>query len=178
MMMLTEEKIQDSLSKSEAHVYQYLKAACGQKNGSIKKSMKDIGDKLGLSEATVHRAIRKLRKAGVIGVIPSMEKAESNEIIYYGIPDPDKQVKDIMKLFGELSGNVNRFETILQAKDQEIDRHIRDKDLMYEKIDQLENEITELRKGRNVDTAGIDPSRIVETRPLDNGLTAYIVKND
>lgn len=170
--MLTENKMSEILSKSENTVYSYIKKECLEKDGTLKKSMKDIGDVLGLSEATVHRAVRKLRKQGVIGIIPSMEKAESNEIVYYGIPDPEKQVNDIFKMIGELNSNANRFESILKAKDQENEQLKRDKELLYERIDQLELELKQAR----AENSGIDYSKVISSQPLDDGTTAYIVK--
>lgn len=172
MMMLTEDKVLENLSKSESTVYSYIKQECEAKGGSLKQSMKDIGDALGLSEATVHRAVRKLRKQGVIGIIPSMEKAESNEIVYYGIPDPEQQVNDIFKMIGNLNANANRFESILKAKDQEIERYKRDKEKLYERIDQLEVELKQARVGKT----GIDFSKVISSQPLDDETTAYIIK--
>lgn len=170
--MLTENKMLEILSKSENTVYSYIREECREKGGSLKKSMKDIGDALGLSEATVHRAVRKLRKQGVIGIIPSMEKAESNEIVYYGIPNPEEQVNDIFKMIGDLSSNANRFESILKAKDTEIDQLKRDKEMLYERIDQLE---MELKHSRTMQT-GFDAGNVISSQPLDDGTTAYIVK--
>lgn len=170
-MLMTEEKILEMLSKSENTVYEYIKDQC--RNGdTLKESMKNIGDKLGLSEATVHRAVRKLRKQGIIGIVPSMEKAESNEILYYGIPDPDKQVGDIFKMIGELSSSANRFETILKTKNQTIETLTLEKQTLYRQIDQLK---VELKKAR---AAGFNKDNIVSSQPLDDGTTAYIVKTN
>ena len=170
-MLMTEEKILEMLSKSENTVYEYIKDQC--RNGdTLKESMKNIGDKLGLSEATVHRAVRKLRKQGIIGIVPSMEKAESNEILYYGIPDPDKQVGDIFKMIGELSSSANRFETILKTKNQTIETLTLEKQTLYRQIDQLK---VELKKAR---AAEFNKDNIVSSQPLDDGTTAYIVKTN
>ena len=167
--MLTEKNITDLLSQSEANVYHYIKDKCEANDGSLKQSMKVIGKHLGLSEATVHRAVRKLKKQGVIGIVPSSEKADSNEIIYYGLPDANKQVGDIFKMIGELSSSANRFEAILKSKDDIIDQLKRDKEDLYEKIDRLE---TQLKHG-----SGFDENKIISSQPLGDGTTAYIVKN-
>lgn len=171
-MLMTEEKILEMLSKSENTVYEYIKSQCDNGNKALKESMKNIGDKLGLSEATVHRAVRKLRKQGIIGIVPSMEKAESNEILYYGIPDPDKQVGDIFKMIGELSSSANRFETILKTKNQAIETLTLEKQTLYRQIDQLK---VELKKAR---AAGFNKNDIISSQPLDDGTTAYIVKTN
>lgn len=168
--LITEEMVQNLLSKSELTVYEYIQTKAGEPGGSIKESMKDIGNHLGLSEATVHRAVRKLRKQGVIGIVPSMEKAESNEIIYYGLPDPTKQVGDIFKMISELNSSANRFEAILQNKDHQIEQLKREKEMLYERIEQLELEL-------NQANTGFDVSKILSSQPLDDGTTAYIVKN-
>lgn len=172
-MMLTEEKVTELLSKSENEVYEYIKRASQSQGGKLKESMKDIGGHLSLSEATVHRAIRKLRKNGVIGIVPSMEKAESNEIVYYGIPDPHQQLTDMFKMIGELSSSSNRFQSVLQAKETENEQLMRDKEMLYERIDQLEMELRQLR----AEKTGFDKERIISSQSLDDGTTAYIVKN-
>lgn len=171
--MMTEEEIAKLLSKSENAVYEYIKQESELRGGSIKESMKEMGNRLGLSEATVHRTVRKLRKQGVIGIVPSMEKAESNEIVYYGIPDPDKQVNDIFKMIGELSSSANRFEAVLHVKEQQIEHLVREKEMLYKRISQLE---TELKQSRAQKT-GLDDLRIISSQPLDDETTAYIIKN-
>ena len=173
--MLAEEQVLEMLSKSEITVYEYIKQESQKRRGSIKESMKQIGDKLGLSEATVHRAIRKLRKQGVIAIVPSMEKAESNEIVYYGIPDPEKQVHDIFKMIGELSSSANRFEAILKSKDEQIERLELEKELLYQRINQLEIELKKVKAGKLL---GLDESKIISVQPLDDGTVAYIIKTD
>jgi DNA-binding PadR family transcriptional regulator len=168
-MTMTEKSILEMLSKSEITVYEYIKKQSELLKGSLRESMATIGENISLSEATVHRAIRKLRKEGVIGIVSSMEKAEPNEIVYFGIPDPDKQVGDIFTMIQELSSSAKRFETILLAKDRQIEQLKRDKELLYEHIDRLE---LELKKSRP-----FEPSQLISTQPLDDGTTAYIVRN-
>lgn len=172
--MLTEKDLLGLLSKSEVTVYEYIKAMCEQNNGKLKQSMSDIGESLGgLSEATVHRTVRKLRKEGIIGINSSVEKAEPNEIVYYGIPDPDQQVNQILDTIKQLNGMSERFETILAAKDRTIEQSKRDKELMLEQIDRLELEIERLRGGHP-----FDPARIISYESLEDGTTAYLVRDD
>lgn len=171
--MLTEDQVLEMLSKSEVTVYEYIKNESEKNDGSLKESMKEIGNHLDLSEATVHRAIRKLRKQGIIGIVPSVEKAESNEIIYYGIPDPEQQVGDIFKMIGELSSASNRFEAILASKEQQVDQLKRDKEMLHERIEELE---VELKKQYTANT-GFNPDKIISSQSLGDGTTAYIVKN-
>ncbi len=171
-MSLGEDSILEMLSKSELIVYDYIKRK-SESGDSIKESMKQIGDTLGVSEATVHRAIRKLRKQGIIGIIPSVEKAESNEIIFYGIPDPDQQVSDIFSMIGELNSSANRFEAVLKVKDQKIEQLTREKEMLIKRIDELEANLSKVIAQKS----GIDESKIISSQPLNDGTTAYIVKN-
>lgn len=179
--MLTEEKVIEMLSKSEVMIYEYIKKQAEANGGSMKESMKDIGkDSMGdgrvLSEATVHRAIRKLRKQGIIGIVPSVEKAEANEIVYFGVPEPDKQATDIFKMIGELSSSANRFEAILKAKETENDQLMRDKEILYERIDQLEMKLKQVQESDDVIV--FSKTQIVSSQLLEDGITAYIVKTE
>ncbi|PVC75152.1 hypothetical protein C2I27_03715 [Priestia megaterium] len=168
--MMTEQNVLEMLSKSEAHVYTYIKEESQKNGGAIKESMKQIGERLGSSEATVHRAVSKLRKQGIIGVVPSMDKAESNEIVYYGIPDPKQQVGDIFNMISELNSSKNRFEAILESKDQQLEQHAREKELLYTRIGELEEKLKALQQ--------FDKGEIISSRDLGDGTTAYIIKNN
>lgn len=173
-MMLNEQRVLETLSKSEVAVYDYLKEESSKRGGSVKESMKYIGEILQTSEATVHRAIRKLRKQGIIGIVPSMEKAESNEIIFYGIPDEKEQVNDIFKMVGQLSSNVNRFEEILKGKERKIEQLNREKELLYEEIDKLR---MELKQKEQTHAYSFEFGDIISSQELDDGTTAYIIQN-
>jgi len=174
MSKMTEENVLELLSKSEKSVYEYIKQKAETNSArSVKESMKEIGNQLELSEATVHRAIKKLRKNGIISIVPSVEKAESNEIVYYGVPDAEKQVGDIFSMIGELSASASRFEAILASKDLEIEKLQRENALLYADIDQVNKEVRELRAAQ----VGIDSSKIISSQPLPDGTTAYIVKD-
>lgn len=173
-MVSTEEDILELLSKSERTVYMYIKEKAEKGVRIIKESMKEIGDKLGVSEATVHRSLRKLRKQGVIGIIPSAEKSESNEIVYYGIPDPLKQAHDIFEMIHQLNLNAKRFEEILKMKDNKISQLMRDKETLYARIDELEQELALLR----AQSKGFDGYNIVSSQPLDDGTIAVILRKN
>lgn len=167
--MATEQSILGTLSKSELSVYEYIKGNCQSNDGTLKESMADIGSKVDVSEATVHRAVSKLRKQGVIGIESSMEKAEPNKIIYFGIPDPEKEVGDFFSMIQEISANANRFKAILEAKEREIRQHQMDKDRLYEMIDRYEQELRQ--------QTPFDPARILSSQSLEDGTTAYIVRD-
>lgn len=167
--MMTEKSLLEMLSKSEQTVYKYIKEQCELLGGSLKEPFSSIGKRLDMSQATVHRAVKKLRQQGIIGVVSSEDKTEANEIIFYGIPAPDKQVGDIFSMIQQLSDSAKRFEKILESKDMTISALKRDKELLYERIDRLE---VDARRG-----APFDPDRIVSSQSLEDGTTAYIVRD-
>ncbi|WP_067923929.1 hypothetical protein [Alicyclobacillus shizuokensis] len=121
--MSSESVILELLSAGEQKVYEFLK-----RHKRLKMSMEDIGKAIGeetgekVSEATVHRAVRKLYKEGIIGIIASKEKADPNEIIYYGIPDAEQEVNHIIDMVNMLNQHTSRFQQILAKKEQEVER--------------------------------------------------------
>lgn len=172
-MMFTEEKVLASLSENEEKVYNYIKTkAESNADNSLKESMRKISGQLGISEATVHRAVQKLRTNGVIEIVPSREKTESNEIVFYGIPEPEEQVGDIFKMAGLLNSGVKRFETILQNLTEENKRLGNENKELHERISQLQAELKKAPAAQ----AGIDTTKIIQTQPLKDGTIVYIVK--
>lgn len=166
-MGLSENSVLEMLSESEKAVFHYIKEEAQKGNSRIQESMRRIGEKLDLSEATVHRAVRKLRKQGVIGIVPSIEKAESNVLVYFGVPDPDKQAQDIFKMISQLSSNANRFETMLESKNQEIEQLKRDKAALYDEIAGLKERLK---------LGNIEESKVISSQPLGDGTVAYIIQ--
>ena len=61
--------------------------ASASQNGVIKKSMAEIGADIGVSNATVCRAIRTLVAVGVIEVVPGEKVNEPNTTTYLGSTD-------------------------------------------------------------------------------------------
>lgn len=177
--------IDQLLSKGEQTVYEYIRTQA-QERGSIKESMSVMADKLGTSEATVHRAIRKLYKEGIIGIVPSKEKAESNEILFYGFPDEEQQVDEILEMVTRLNMNVNRFQTILAKKDQELEQLKRDKKAAYKQIDDLREQLKQLDQTittqqqtiETLQTGGelFSQGKVVSSTPLGDGKFALIVQ--
>lgn len=135
------------LSKSEHKVHDYIQKKSSK--GSVKESMEQIAEHLGISNATVHRAIRKLKEEGIISVVPTSEKTEANEIFYHGYPDPKDQVKEIMKLVNRLNLSAKRFQTMLEKKDAEIELLKKEKRMLYEEIDMLNQKIREMEREMN-----------------------------
>jgi DNA-binding Lrp family transcriptional regulator len=126
------------LTKSELAVYEYLKERA-ETTGSneISESNRDIGKKINLSEATVHRALRKLRKLGIVGIIPSEGRAQSNTIVFHGIHDETEDIDDIFNMVSQLNSSVNRFQHVLMAKNNEIMKLQNDLHEAYEHIREL-----------------------------------------
>ncbi|KAF2421623.1 hypothetical protein B6K89_20725 [Bacillus subtilis] len=172
-MMFTEEKVLASLSENEKRVYNYIKTkAENDANKTLKESMRKISGQLGISEATVHRAVQKLRSNGVIQIVPSREKTESNEIVFYGFPAPEEQVGDIFKMVGSLNSGIQRFETILNNVTKENERLLKENEELNELVGQLKAELNKAPAAQ----AGIDTTKIIQTQPLKDGTIAYIVK--
>lgn len=150
--------IKQYLSNSERLVYLYLKEVSSD-GGPIKQSMKQIArgildkyqeqivsrsskcDEIQLektfSEATVHRAVRKLLLEGVISVIPSAEKSESNMIVFYGLPDETDIFEDLVSLAEELNLQMHRLRAVLNRKNRELELLRRDRQCLYDEIDGL-----------------------------------------
>lgn len=63
-------------------ILRYLKRV--QKDGLIKKSMMQMAEETGYSNATIHRSIKTLEKEGYIQIIPSKNPKKPNTIIYLG----------------------------------------------------------------------------------------------
>lgn len=127
------------LTKSELMVYEYLKERAGTTgDNKILESNRDIGSKIDLSEATVHRALRKLKKLGVISIIPSEGRAQPNTIVFHGIPDETEEIDDIFNMVSQLNSSVNRFQHVLSAKNNEIMKLQNELHEAYERIQQLQ----------------------------------------
>lgn len=63
-------------------ILRYIKYT--SQSGILKKSMMNIAKETGLSNATIHRSIKKLEEDGMIQVIPSRHKKRPNTIVYLG----------------------------------------------------------------------------------------------
>lgn len=172
--MMNHEEVLSMLTENEKKIFEYIKKTASEHGGSVKASMSKMGEATGVSEATAHRAVRKLRSSGIIGIVPSLEKAESNEIVYYGSSvDDSQQILDIIAQAGKLASGVNRLESVLKAKEESLERAERRNSELQSKVDQLEQELALLRAKQS----GIDSSKIVSSQPLGDGTTAYIVKD-
>lgn len=144
--MTEKESFLSRLNKSERLVHDYIKKTCEASNGRMSESMNDIGKKLDLSEATVYRAIRKITRMGIIGIVPSTGKAKSNEIIYYGEPNEEEQVKEIFNLASDLTSNIKRFEALLQQKDNQINSLEKENKLLNDQVQKLEKQLKDSSK--------------------------------
>ncbi|ACK98733.1 MULTISPECIES: helix-turn-helix domain-containing protein [Bacillus] len=172
--MMNIDEVLSMLTENEKKIFNYIKATAGKQGGSVKASMSKMGEATGLSEATAHRAIKKLRKLGIIGIVPSLEKAESNEIVYYGSSvDESQQIMDIMKQAGQLTSGLNRLESVLKGKEESLEKVQREKAQLEQQIEKLQKELAAVRAQQS----GIDSNKIISSQPLGDGTTAYIVKD-
>lgn len=64
-------------------------------NGTLQRSMADIAKDIGVTNATVHRSLRKLEKEGLIEVVPSDNPRLPCTIVYKG--EEESTANDIAK---------------------------------------------------------------------------------
>ncbi|CUB54071.1 LexA repressor [Bacillus subtilis] len=172
--MMNHDEVLSMLTENEKKIFNYIKETASEQGGSVKASMSKMGEATGLSEATAHRAVKKLRKLGIIGIVPSLEKAESNEIVYYGSSvDESQQIMDIMKQAGQLTSGLNRLESVLKTKEESLEKIQREKAELEQKVQALQQELATVRAQQS----GIDSSKIISSQSLGDGTTAYIVKD-
>jgi DNA-binding PadR family transcriptional regulator len=132
--------ILDLFSNNEMLVYKYLESQ--SKHGSIKQSTKQISNFIKdlyekeipvrkkrsqetyeqmFSEATVHRAIKKMQDAGLITIVPSQSKTEMNEIIFHGNPDDQEIIEKIKTFSTKIVQSVSRLERVNHALKERIE---------------------------------------------------------
>lgn len=199
--------IKQYLSNSERLVYLYLKEVSSD-GGPIKQSMKQIAmgilgkyreqivsrsskcDETQLektfSEATVHRAVRKLLLEGVISIIPSSEKTESNMIIFYGFPDETDIIEDLASLAVELNLQMHRLRAVLNRKNRDLELLRRDRQHLYDEVDGLVKNYEELSSSNKTINDLLRSSfsndeylrmgNIVTATKLEDGSIALILK--
>lgn len=207
---MSENYIENLLSKGEQLVYEYIKEQT-KESGSMKESMDSIaesileryadriserrvsvaggGSKGGnktFSVASVHRAITKLRKEGIVQVNHSNDNSSPNEITFYGLPDEDQQVSKILEMAGQLNMGIQRFETVLTNKDKAIHQLKLEKKQLYKELDGKNEEIRRaneliksLQEDLNKAIGGNNPfaeGSIIGTTDLGDNTKAYIIR--
>jgi DNA-binding Lrp family transcriptional regulator len=208
---MSENLIENLLSKGEQLVYEYIKEEA-EKHGSVRESMDSIAESIRVryadripvrnvkapngetipektfSEATVHRAITKLKKEGIIQVNPSNDKAVPNEIIFYGLPNEDEQLQEILEMASKLNLSLSRLQTIITNKEKEIYQLKLDKKNLYKELDGLKEQLRrmnllniELQKALRDVESGKNPFKegtVIGISDLGDGTKAYIVKSE
>lgn len=134
------------LNKSERLVHDYILDKTKENKGRMRESMKDIGSAIGLSEATVYRAIRRLTKMGIVGINASVGKAFSNEIIYYGEVNETKQVEEIFSMANILTNNLKRLETLLSSKNNSLEMAYKERDSLAKEVLSLKSKLSYLEE--------------------------------
>ncbi len=100
-------------------------------DGKLTRSLMTIAQQIGYSNATVHRAMKKLEAIGMIKIIPSDKPTEPNTIVYLGpattkpseaTTQGTKLVRELQELsqemfgyFENLSKRMKQYETDLQT---------------------------------------------------------------
>lgn len=109
------------LKKNELKVLKYIEKETFEGKEHLSESMKSIGEKLGISEVTVHRAISKLTQLGYIGYIANTSKFKSNLIVYYGPPVSPEKISEepFFDMLIEFNQRANRFKYILETYQRE-----------------------------------------------------------
>lgn len=161
----------ENLTEKEKLMYRYIEDETDQGKIQLEQSYDQIGEALNISGATVHRAIHKLRKLGILGVIPSTNKYESNKLNFYGIPNEEEQIDDIIQMVKTLNLNAERFQSVLHSKDEEITALRKENDDIFERHQLLLEEMDILRKA-----VKFDPEKIISSQALGDGTIAYLVK--
>lgn len=108
-----------SVSKrTQADIEDYIKL--NSKDGELTRSLMDIGEELGYSNATVQRALKTLEAQGLIEVTPSKRQYEPNTIFYKGTKTEIdallqegvqlvKEIEDVMEQVQSISLRLNEF---------------------------------------------------------------------
>lgn len=77
--------------RTEAEVVEFIKNY--SEDGKLTKSLMDIAEHVGYSNATVHRVLKSLEENGVVEIIPAEKPTEPNTIMYKG---PIKEANDVV----------------------------------------------------------------------------------
>lgn len=77
--------------RTEAEVVEFIKNH--SEDGKLTKSLMDIAEHVGYSNATVHRVLKSLEENGVVEIIPAEKPTEPNTIMYKG---PIKEANDVV----------------------------------------------------------------------------------
>lgn len=97
--------------------------------GVLTKSLMDIAEDLGYSNATIHRAIKQMEKDGLVEIIPSDTPRKPNTIVYQG---EIKEAVDILQK-GELL--LRRMHLLIADVEQYVDEASRIIEYHAETID-------------------------------------------
>ncbi len=121
--------ILDLLSNNEALVFRYLEQE--SKNGPIRQSIHTISKNIlerfadqiparkvkgedreekHFSEATVHRAMKKMEENGYLTVVPTAAKTEMNEILFHGEPEEEQIIEKIKEQATKIVHSVSRLQ--------------------------------------------------------------------
>jgi hypothetical protein len=141
----------------------------GEQIPSRKIRNEDREEKL-FSEATVHRAIKKMEEHGLLSVIPSKSKIEMNEIVFHGDPDEDQLIKQIRTYAVNITHNVSRLERINQKLKTEKDSLQAELQELYKKYNLIlsERETFSQKLIKIKDSSVVIPKESIVSTDRDN----------
>lgn len=180
------------LSENEQAVFDYIKKETDAGKKLLKEPMKAIGRKIGSSEATVHRAVTKLLSRGVIGIISSSDKSESNAIQYFGDYDTIGVLKEepFFDMIMELKQRADRFKSIVETYATQYEATSRVNEELMKEVEDLKKELKTYRSADSGEAANgnssgsfisyegrtLISSDIVGVTDIDDDYIAFIVK--
>ncbi len=89
-------------------------------HGEVQEPMHRLAERIGVSVATVHRALKDMENEHMIKVIPSVQRTKPNTIVYIG--DPTTEEPKISKVSAEFrTALVSELVHHLKRKQQVID---------------------------------------------------------
>lgn len=100
------------------------------------------------SEATVQRALKKMEKEGIISIVPSKEKTQTNEIVFHGLADEGEILSQIKSFASKLMQHTARMDFLHDKTKTEIDA-------LRQTILDLEAERDALQKEKNMLVAAV-----------------------
>jgi predicted ArsR family transcriptional regulator len=76
--------------RTQEDVVEYIKSHA--QDGKLSESLMDIAERLGYSNATIHRVLKSLEKQGLVRIIPSGVPTKPNTIVFQGEIDKTHDV--------------------------------------------------------------------------------------
>lgn len=100
-------------------------------DGKLTKSMLEIAEQIGYSNATVHRSLKSLQEKGIIEIMQSKRPTEPNTIVFKGeINEVDEliargvQLKtELLETVNNLQGYLNETQKVIRRLEGQLEKH-------------------------------------------------------